>query len=297
MKVRLVVHVARAKRWILLPAIVAAGAVVVTPRLLKRAFAPPQPPPDESPADLGLPEERVHLESVNGTLLHGWYIPVDGSAPGVVVLHGWGSNSALMLPLAPHLHAAGFHVLFIDARNHGLSEHDSFSSMPRFAEDLEVAAEWLRARPEVTAVGVIGHSVGAGAAILAASRGDLLDAVVSVSSFAHPGEMMRRQMDRMPRPARFMILEAVQWMIGFRFDDIAPRKRIAHVEVPVMLVHGDADDVVPITAMHELSAADPAAERLTVPGGGHSDLAPFEPFVGEILDFLKRHLTASDGRA
>lgn len=293
----MVVRTARTKRWILLPMAVAIGAVVATPRLLKRAFAPPQPPTDESPADLGLPEERVHLESVNGTRLHGWLIPVDGSAPAVIVLHGWGSNSALMLPLAPHLHLAGFHTLFVDARNHGLSEHDSFSSMPRFAEDLEVAAEWLRARPAVTTVGVIGHSVGAGAAILAASRSDQLDAVVSVSSFAHPGEMMRRQMDSMPRPARFAILEAVQRMIGYRFNDIAPRNRIAQVSVPVMLVHGDADDVVPIASMHELAAASPSAETLIVSGGGHSDLAPFESHVGEILNFLRRHLDAVGGDA
>lgn len=292
----MIVRTARTKRWILLPMAVALGAMVATPRLLRRAFAPPQPATDGTPADLGLPEERVHLESVNGTRLHGWYIPVDGAAPGVVVLHGWGSNSALMLPLAPHLHAAGFHVLFIDARNHGLSEHDSFSSLPRFAEDLEVAAAWLGAKPEVTSVGVIGHSVGAGAAILAASRGDLLDAVVSVSSFAHPGEMMRQQMERMPRAARFVILEAVQRMIGFRFDEIAPRNRIALVEVPVMLVHGDADGVVPISSMYELSAANPTAELLTVPDGAHSDLTPFEPYVGEILDFLKRHLGATDGK-
>jgi uncharacterized protein len=276
-----------------LPVIVVAGAVMATPRLLKRAFAPPQPEMDETPADLGLPEERVHLESVNGTRLHGWFIPVDGTAPAVIVLHGWGSNSSLMLPLAPHLHAAGFHALFVDARNHGLSEHDSFSSLPRFAEDLEVAAAWVQAKPSVSSVGVIGHSVGAGAAILAASRGDLLDAVVSVSSFAHPGDMMRQQMDRMPRPARFVILEAVQRMIGFRFAEIAPRNRIALVDVPVLLVHGDADDVVPIASMGELSAANSRVETLTVPGGGHSDLAPFEPYIGEIIDFLSGSLARS----
>ena len=45
-----------------------------------------------------------------------------------------------MLPLAPHLHRAWFHTLFLDARNYGFSEHNSLKSMPRFAEDLEVLA-------------------------------------------------------------------------------------------------------------------------------------------------------------
>ena len=80
-------------------------------------------------------------------------------------------NAALMLPLARPLHEAGYATLFVDARCHGASDDDSFASLPRFAEDLGAAVDWLRGRPEVAAgrVGVIGHSVGAGAALLLAS--------------------------------------------------------------------------------------------------------------------------------
>jgi len=278
------------RRWIWVPIVMVAGAYYVVPRVLKRTFAPPQREAAQTPRDLGLPEDQVWLDSVNGPRLHGWFIPVEGRAPAVVVLHGWGGNAALMLPLAPHLHEAGFHALFLDARNHGFSEHDSFMSMPRFAEDLEVASDWLRAHSRVTSVGVIGHSVGAGAAILSASRGDHLDAVVSVSSFAHPGEMMSAQMASLPTLLRRFILAAVQRIIGYRFDDFAPRNRIALINAPVMLVHGGADTVVPIDSLDELAAAHPGAEVLVVPGGGHSDLAPYEPHVGAITDFLGRHL-------
>lgn len=278
------------RRWIWLPMALAAGALYAAPRIMKRAFAPPQRDIAHTPADLGLPEQQLWLESVNGTRLHGWFIPVDGAAPAVVVLHGWGGNASLMLPLAPYLYRAGFHALFLDARNHGISEHDSFSSMPRFAEDLEVAADWLQAHQDVTSLGVIGHSVGAGAAILSASRGAAFHAVVAVSSFAHPEEMMREQMKSIPGILLTLILATMQRMIGHRFDDFAPRNRIPLVAAPVMLVHGDADPVVPIDNLHELAAAHPGAELLVVPDGGHSDLKPFEPFVGDITGFLSRHL-------
>jgi pimeloyl-ACP methyl ester carboxylesterase len=243
-----------------------------------------------TPADLGLPEEQVWLQSVNGTRLHAWYIPVEGLAPAIIVLHGWGGNASLMLPLAAHLHHAGFHALFLDARNHGLSEHDTFASMPRFAEDLEAGVGWLEARPLVSSIGVIGHSVGAGAAILAASRGDQFGAVVSVSSLAHPGEMMSRQMARIPRPIPALLLRAVQRTIGYRFDEFAPRERLGSVAAPVMLVHGDADDVVPISSLWDLADAHPGAEILVVPDGDHSDLDTFEAHLGQIMDFLHRHL-------
>lgn len=277
-------------RWIWLPIALAAGAYYAIPRVMKRTFAPPQRDTAHSPSDLGLPEEQVWLDSVNGTRLHGWFIPVEGIAPAVVVLHGWGGNAGLMLPLAPHLHEAGFHALFLDARNHGISEHDSFTSMPRFAEDLEVGVDWLRAHSGVTSIGVIGHSVGAGAAILSASRNDRLAAVVSVASFAHPGDMMRDQMAGIPKPMLALILGVMQRIIGYRFDEFAPRNRIGLIAAPVMLVHGAADSIVPIESLHELAAADPGADVLVVPDGGHSDLTPFEPYVSDITDFLHQHL-------
>lgn len=169
-------------RWMWLPIAAVASAYYAAPRILRSAFAPPRREGTETPADLGLPAEEIWLNSVSGKRLHGWFIPVDGRAPAVVVLHGWGGNASLMLPLARHIHQAGFHALFFDARNHGLSEHDRFTSMPRFAEDLDVAAGWLGDHPAVTTVGVIGHSVGAGAAILSASRGDHLRAVERLAS-------------------------------------------------------------------------------------------------------------------
>ena len=51
-----------------------------------------------------------------------------------------------------------------------------------------------------------------------------------------------------------------------------------------------SDSVVPIENLHELAAAHPGAEVLMVPDGGHSDLARFKPHVGDITDFLNRHL-------
>lgn len=274
------------KKWLWLPPLILTALASALHGLLLRVFAPPQRPVTQSPAALGLPERQVWLESVTGKRLHGWYIPADNPGPAVIVLHGWGGNAALMLPIAPHLHEAGFHTLFLDARNHGFSEHDRFMSMPRFAEDLDVAVQWLRNQADVTTIGVVGHSVGAGAAVLSASRSDQFAAVVSVASFAHPGEMMRHNMSRLPRPILEAVLGYVQWLIGFRFDQIAPRNTIRSVEAPLMLVHGNEDDVVPIENFWELALIRPDAETVVVEDGGHSDLQPFIPYVPVITDFL-----------
>jgi len=276
----------------LLGVVAAFGLMRLFPEVLKRGFAPPQREQHHTPADLDLPEVPLTLKSASGTDLHAWFIPVAGKAPAVVVLHGWGANASLMLPLAPHLHRAGMHALFLDARNHGLSEHDDFVSMPRFSEDLDVAIDWLTELEDVSSIGVIGHSVGAGAALLVGSRRTDLGAIVSVSAFAHPGEIMASgpPMNRMPARMRQGVMRTMERTIGARFDDIAPRSTVTRVKAPLMLVHGAADEVVPLSNMHELASLSTGARTLEVPGATHSSLEAFEPHVGTILGFLSEHL-------
>ena len=274
-------------------AALAAVAMYATPVLLKKTFAPPQRDTSQTPDDLGLPGEQIWLDSVNGTSLHAWFIPAaEVPAPAVVVLHGWGANGSLLLPIAPHLHAAGYHALFLDARNHGLSEHDDFSSLPRFAEDLEVGVTWLRGRDDVASVSVAGHSVGAGAAILAAARDPEIAAVVSMSAFAHPREMMTNQLHLTRLPGRVSggLLWPVEKIIGHRFDEFAPQHRIQDVECPVLIVHGDADKVIPVKDAFRLFDKAPNGQVLIVPGGEHAALEAFEPYLDDMVAFLDRHV-------
>jgi pimeloyl-ACP methyl ester carboxylesterase len=118
-----------------------------------------------TPAGYGLVFEAVRIPTVRGRHLVGWLIPAPDAARIVVVLHGWGSNAEQMLPIAAPLRRAGLNVLLVDARNHGGSDPDTFSSMPRFAEDLGQAIAWLkRYHPgRAEQIAVLGHSVGAGA--------------------------------------------------------------------------------------------------------------------------------------
>lgn len=277
----------------LVGAAAALGIMWLLPEVLKRHMAPPQMAQPHTPADLGLPEVPVTLTSATGTDLQAWFIPAGGSAPAVVVLHGWGANASQMLPLAPHLQRAGLHGLFLDARNHGRSEHDDYVSMPRFSEDLDVAVDWLLAHRDVTSVGVVGHSVGGAAAILCGSRRSDLGAIVAVSTFAHPGETIAAMapVNRMPAPVRAGVLRTMERTIGAKFDEIAPRATITRVLSPLMLVHGDADDIVPVSNMEELAARTPAARTLVVPGGTHDSLEAFEPYIGTVVGFLSEHLT------
>jgi pimeloyl-ACP methyl ester carboxylesterase len=205
-------------------------------------------------------------------------------------MHGWGANASTMWPVVPPLHAAGFAVLLIDARCHGYSDDEAFTSMPRFAEDIAAGLAWLRSQPGIAAdrLALLGHSVGAAAALLHAARHDDVRAVISLSAFAHPREVMRRFMaeSRVPYPlVGWYVMRHVQRVIGASFDDIAPLASVTHVRCPLLLVHGRGDTTVPVSDAHRLHASATSANLLLV-DGDHDLRSALTPHSHELVDFL-----------
>jgi len=237
-----------------------------------RTAHPPGPVVPGVPAHL---VEEVGIAGPGGSTLFGWLVSAPASrrrpVPAVLVMHGWGANAGMMWPIVPPLHAAGFAVLLVDARCHGRSDDETFTSMPRFAEDIAAGLAWLRTRPEIAPgrLVVLGHSVGAAAALLHASRTHDIKAVVSLSAFAHPREMMLRFLaeKHVPYPVfGWYVMRYVQKVIGASFDDIAPLVTLPRVPCPVLLVHGRDDTTVPVADAIRLQSTSSRATLLLVDG-------------------------------
>jgi dipeptidyl aminopeptidase/acylaminoacyl peptidase len=267
---------------------------------IHRSLAPERVAETHTPADVGLQFQDIAIPTENGKTLFGWFIPANrqGRGPAVVLLHGWGGNAETLLPLASPLHQAGFALLFVDARCHGRSDEDSFSSMPRFAEDLGHAIDWLKRLDDIDphAIAAVGHSVGAGAVLLSASWRNDIAAVVSIAAFTHPVTMMRRWFatKRIPyRPVGWLMLRYIEWVIGHRFDDIAPVSTIRRLRCPTLLVHGAKDTTVPVSEAHAIHAGRSGDHvRLKVVAGSHDDYADLDrelPVLVAFLSEIDRH--------
>ncbi|MDD5241314.1 MAG: alpha/beta fold hydrolase [Sulfuricella sp.] len=274
--------------------LILAAIAAAFPWLIRIGFRAPRVVEQGSPRQYGLACQEVSIPTENGKRLFAWFIPSSSSnsAPAVAVLHGWGGNAEMMLPLALPLQQAGYAVLLLDARNHGRSDSDNFSSLPRFAEDLEHALDWLALQPGVDASRLIalGHSVGAGAALLVASQRHDLAAVVSIAAFADPESMMRRFLaaHHIPYfPLGRYVLHYVQHAIGHRFNDIAPRHTIRQISCPVLLVHGRDDSTVPVDDALSIYAQRPGDRvRLLILAGNHDSTHEAERHAGDLVDFL-----------
>lgn len=267
-----------------------------------RGLRAPRVPHDDAIRALGLPEHRlraVRLPGPDGHSLAAWLalpaqIPQSG-APAVLAMHGWGANASMMCPVVAPLLDAGMAVLLLDARCHGDSDDVPFTSMPRFAEDIDAGLRWLRTQGDIDGgrIALLGHSVGAAAALLYAARADLAQpvrAVISLAAFAHPQEMMRRWLVayHLPYPViGWYVLRHVQRVIGARFNDIAPLHTVALVTCPVMLAHGRDDTTVPVDDARRLQRVAQQAE-LVIVAGEHDLREALAPLAPVIVDFLRR---------
>jgi pimeloyl-ACP methyl ester carboxylesterase len=258
----------------LMAALAAPAAAALRFALTYRARAgfPRRRPPIHDPGDLDMAFDDLSIQS-DGARLAAWWIPARDGAPGpaVVLVHGWESARDRTLPNAQFLHAAGFHVLTFDVRGHGANDREALPlTAAEFGRDTVAAVHAALDRPEVTAVAVLGHSLGGSGALLAAAAEPAIAAVVSVSAPAGPYRLTRHtfRLARLPLPDP--IAYPLAWLTTHVF--LRPRGHaVAAVSAtraarsylgPLLLVHGTADTVVPVENVARLAvAARRARER------------------------------------
>ena len=267
---------------------------LITALVLHFAYRPPRAPAKQTPADHGIDYQVLSLNTPGGNHLAGWYLASTNNAPVIIILHGWGASSNLMLPLAVPLYQSGFNILMLDARNHGQSDAEGQSSLPRFAEDLHIAIKHIQTQPQRHngQVVLMGHSVGAGAVLYEASQRRDIAAVISLSAFAHPDWVMRRQLKRFPLPGVMVtgILKYIQVIIGVSFANIAPMNTACKIECPVLLVHGDKDELVPVSDAYAIqhNCNNKPIHLLLIDGGGHNASNKIRHHIKDLLAFLHK---------
>ena len=73
-----------------------------------------------------------------------------------------------------------------------------------------------------------------------------------------------------------------------RFATFAPLTLLPTLTMPVLLIHGELDQVVPVADAHQLAAVAPAARLLIVPGVGHADIDGVAAVSDTVREFVAR---------
>jgi len=254
-----------------------AGALVVAPTVLmwlvqrRLIYLPAGDVPAVSRVLPGA--EEVVVRTDDGLDLAAWWLPPDLAGVAAVFFHGNAGNRADRAPMARALHAAGIGVLLVDYRGYGgNSGHPTEEGL---VGDGLAAVAYLRSRDEVDPdrIVLVGRSLGSGVALGVAAR-RAPAAVVLVSPFASLDDVARAHY-RLPM---------IGWLLRDHFPNLS---RIRELDVPVLVVAGSGDTIVPPEQSREVYEAAPGRKRwVLVEGADHDDAALKDRAVEETIAFV-----------
>jgi fermentation-respiration switch protein FrsA (DUF1100 family) len=232
----------------------------------KITFPAPRSPLPDPTATVGY-GERVELTMHDGTKLVGWYLPpaAEGGegrrgaarAPGLLWFYGNGETIGAIWPIIRDFRPPDAALLVVDYPGYGASGGRATEAGMYEAADLAYNA--LIARPDVDhqRVYVYGRSLGSAAATHTADTHPVAGVILE-SPFTSARGMAAQHYRIFP-----------SFLVRLQLDNIG---RIRRIHCPILIFHGTADILVPITMGHAVAAAAGGpVEFVMIEGAGHND--------------------------
>ena len=248
----------------------------------------------DTPDRHGIEYQVENFKAADGTSLNAWFLPAKskdgGKAKGTVLfLHGNAENISTHFRSIAWMPAVGFNVLALDYRGYGASE--GTPSLAGMQLDIDAAMRSLLAHKDVdpNRIVVFGQSLGGALAIYYSAHSAYranIRAVVIDSSFFDYRQIAKEKL------AGSFITWPFQWLPWITIDDdYSPAASVAGISpLPLLLIHGDQDVVVPSHHSRQLfeRAAEPK-ELWIVPGAGHTQSLGYEAVRNRLIAFLLRY--------
>ena len=248
--------------------------------------------------------EKITIRSEDGYSLHGRYYHVQDGAPLQILIHGYRSCAFRDCGGGHSLsQRMGFNSLVIDQRAHGESggrtisfgicEHKDCVSWisyctARFGSDIPIVL-W-------------GISMGAATVLMALHRTlpPNVAAVIADSPYSSPKGIIEKVCSDLHYPVKLFrpFIHLSAWLFGrFRLNSISAKEAVAHSRIPILLIHGEDDRLVPFSMSIEIANCCTSAVTGEIfPDAGHALSYLTDPLRYEkvIYDFLKTVPTVAE---
>lgn len=256
-----------------LVSLAALAALVFGVRATSRRYVFPrrEVPRTGAPADLAARD----LTTAEGRRVHTLEIPAPPGGPTVVYFHNNRETVEACAPFARELARRGLGVVLVEYRGYGAAEGEP--SEDAIYGDADIALAALAARGVGPSRVVLwGTSLGTGVAAEMARRGRGA-ALVLVTPYTSIPDLVTAAVPIAPARA----------LLPDHFDTLGKAKGI---QVPTLVVHGDADEVIPYAMGEELARTIDGARLLRVPGARHGDVLWRSPesLFAEVLALARR---------
>lgn len=226
--------------------------------------------PHDHRFEFDLPFEEVRIP-VDGAELSGLHFQQANPRGLIFFLHGNGGNLESWTTNVDYYRRVNYDLFIFDYRGYGKST-GRIQDEKQLYDDVRTAWNTIAPRYEEKPIVIYGRSLGA--ALAANLATDVMaELLVLVSPFTSIVAMARQQYPYIP-----------EWLVRYplRTDDIVSR-----IKMPIVFVHGDADELIPLDHSQRLIELATAKTRLLViEGAGHNDIHQFKSYV----DGLTREL-------
>ena len=239
-------------------ALVAVLLVVLPVIFEKSLIYHPSREHDATARDLGLAHESVALVAEDGVRLDALFLPAKGARFTVLLAHGNAGNLSHRLDRTIFLQARlGADVFLFDYRGYGKSE--GRPDEEGTYRDARAAYRWLTVSRGVSPERLVlfGESLGS--------------AVVLDLALTHPARalVLEAPFTSVPDMAAVVLPFFPRAFVRTRYDNLA---KVGRLRMPLLVLHGDRDEVVPFAQGRRLYEAAPEPKRFfPIPGSGHND--------------------------
>ena len=226
------------------------------------------------PSDLGMEYEDVYFPTEDGLKLNGWFTRGERDITWLWFPGNAGNISYRLDNLGILHQKLGVNAFIFDYRGYG-------NSQGRVSEkgtylDAQAALSYLRSRRDINPAHIVlfGRSLGSAIAVDLASKQKCLGLILE-SPFTNVKDMVRRVIPFLPGG-----------IIRTKYDSISKIKRVT---VPLLILHGNHDEVVPLELGKRLyEAANEPKEFYIIDGAGHNDtyLVGGEEYFAKLDEFI-----------
>lgn len=244
--------------------------------------------------------EHIETVSNDGTKLSGRLILNSKPKCTVILCHGYrAAEYNDFSGIAKHLYDIGCNLLFITERAHRESggNHITYGAKERF--DVLAWIDYAEKKfGESEKLFLYGISMGAAAVMMASQLIDKqnIKGIIADCGFTTPREIFAHVVKQMHIPL-FPVLNTCNLMCevfsGFGFDDCSSPQSLANSEIPILLIHGTADNFVPPYMSEENFLAARGQKKLVlIDGAEHarSCFTDFAKYTTETDAFIEKNL-------
>lgn len=234
---------------------------------------------EETPRAFGMAYEDIYFTAEDGIKLNGWWIPGTGSPITLLWFHGNGGNISHRLEIIKlRRDRLGVNIFIFDYREYGRSEGKV--SEEGTYRDGNAAFRYVRGRPGLDPDKIVffGESLGSAVAVEMAIRHGGCAALILESPFLSISAMARVSFPFLP----------VGPLLRTKYDTIS---KIGKVRAPILIVHGEFDEIVPFEQGRRLFEAAPEPKEFyTIRGAHHNDtyLVGGKAYLDALGRFLRR---------